>query len=49
MWLAEVLGSMRGEEVKLKDDLATLWRCDPHTRVCHVAWFPLSADLNDIP
>jgi hypothetical protein len=33
MWLAEVLGHMRGEEVQLKDNPATVWSCDPHTKV----------------
>ncbi|KAE9389204.1 cysteine proteinase [Gymnopus androsaceus JB14] len=33
MWLSEVLGRIRGEEVQLMNDSATEWQCDPHVEV----------------
>lgn len=33
MWLAELLGRERGEEVQLKNDPSTKWTCDPHVKV----------------
>lgn len=33
MWLAELLGRERGEEVQLKNAPLTQWVCDPHTKV----------------
>ena len=33
MWLAEVIGHMKGEIVQLKNNPQTEWVCDPHTKV----------------
>ncbi|KAJ3831224.1 hypothetical protein F5878DRAFT_667781 [Lentinula raphanica] len=33
MWLAEILGSIRGEDVCLTNNPLTSWRCDPHSKV----------------
>lgn len=33
MWLAELLGRERGEEVQLKNTSSTQWICDPHVKV----------------
>ncbi|KAF5335612.1 hypothetical protein D9757_015360 [Collybiopsis confluens] len=33
MWLAEVLGRLRGEPVFLKNDPETEWICEPHSQV----------------
>lgn len=41
MWLAEVLGRMRGEKVQLQNNPATTWRCDPHAIVRYLTESPL--------
>jgi len=46
MWLAEVLSGMRGEEVQLRNDPATLWCCDPHTRVWYMIKLSVSCYLS---
>ena len=33
MWLAEVLGRMKGVNVQFRNDSVTNWGCDPHTEV----------------
>lgn len=33
MWLAELLGNERGEQVHLKNASSTQWICDPHVKV----------------
>ena len=33
MWLAKIMGEIRGEPVKLQDNVFTEWACDPHTKV----------------
>jgi hypothetical protein len=38
MWLAEIMGQIRGESVKLQDNQFTDWACDPHTKVKSVLY-----------
>ena len=33
MWLAEVLGHMKGVNVQFRNNSVTNWQCDPHTEV----------------
>lgn len=47
MWLSEVLGRIRGEEVQLMNDSATEWQCNPHVEVCFLlSSGNIVADLN---
>lgn len=49
MWLAELLGRERGEEVRLKNRSSTQWVCDPHVQVHFVGYFFLSLQLTKDP
>ena len=33
MQLAEILGHVRGDEIRFQDNPTTDWRCNPHTEV----------------
>lgn len=41
MWLAELLGRERGEEVQLKNAPSTKWTCDPHVKVHFASYYSL--------
>jgi len=38
MWLAEIIGRMKGEDVKLRNNPLTEWVCDPHTKVSYILY-----------
>ena len=45
MWLAEVFGRMRGEEVQLQNNPATEWQCDPHMEVSSLCRMIFTHDI----
>jgi len=46
MWLAQLMGQLRGEEVRLQDNPLTEWVCDPHTQVKYLILFTRFCSLN---
>lgn len=37
MWLAEVFGGLKGEDVDLQNARVTAWIFDPHAKVRHLS------------